>query len=211
MIRSDLGADYGTVATAINASGSVVGYWSESGNQVGFLSHPDGFWEPFDVPLKLGQDDYVTSEVTTPESINADGAIAGWYNAFIQTCLLGCDNPTTAAGGFVLSPDGVTTLFNPPGTLVTFPVIDSFFGEIPLFSFPRSISINQEGSITGSYVDTAGVQHGFVRNPYGTLATFDPPEGNQTTATSINDGGAIAGFYHYHAGGGPPVGFIRVP
>jgi uncharacterized membrane protein len=168
MIRSDLGADYGTVATAINASGSVVGYWSESGNQVGFLSHPDGFWEPFDVPLKLGQDDYVTSEVTTPESINADGAIAGWYNAFIQTCLLGCDNPTT-------------------------------------------VSINQEGSITGSYTDAAGVQHGFVRNPYGTLTTFDPPEGNQTTATSINDGGAIAGFYHYHAGGGPPVGFIRVP
>ena len=55
------------------------------------------------------------------------------------------------------------------------------------------------------------VQHGFVRNPYGTITSFDPPEGNQTTTTSINDEGAIAGFYHYYVGGGPPVGFIRVP
>jgi len=27
----------------------------------------------------------------------------------------------------------------------------------------------------------------------------------------LNDGGAIAGFYQYSAGAGPPVGFIRVP
>jgi hypothetical protein len=55
------------------------------------------------------------------------------------------------------------------------------------------------------------VQHGFVRNPYGTITSFDPPEGKQTTATSISDGGAIAGFYQYRSGGGPPVGFIRGP
>jgi hypothetical protein len=64
------------------------------------------------------------------------------------------------------------------------------------------------------YTDAAGVQHGFVRKPYGTITTFDPPQGKQTTATSatsINDGGAIAGFYQYNAGGGPPVGFIRLP
>jgi hypothetical protein len=61
----------------------------------------------------------------------------------------------------VVSPDGVTTLLNPPGKLVTFPVDDSFLAGIPLVSFPGSISINQEGSITGSYTDTAGVQHGF--------------------------------------------------
>jgi hypothetical protein len=73
------------------------------------------------------------------------------------------------------------------------------------------LSIDQAGDITGSYTDSAGVQHGFVRNPYGTLTSFDPPEGKQTTATSINDGGAIAGFYQYNAGGGHPVGFIRVP
>jgi hypothetical protein len=40
------------------------------------------------------------------------------------------------------------------------------------------------------------------------ITSFDPPEGNQGTASSINDGGAIAGFYHYRAGGQPPVGLI---
>ncbi len=100
-----------------------------------------------------------------------------------------------------MSPDGVYTLFAPPGALLASPV----GGTVP-----HPISINQAGDITGSYTDSGGVQHGFVRNPYGTLTTFDPPEGGQTTATSINDGGEVAGFYHYHSGG-PPVGFIRVP
>jgi hypothetical protein len=77
--------------------------------------------------------------------------------------------------------------------------------------WPHWISIDQAGDIAGFYRDAAGVQHGFVRNPYGTITSFDPPEGNETYPTSINDGGAIAGYYSYHAGGGPPVGFIRVP
>jgi hypothetical protein len=64
---------------------------------------------------------------------------------------------------------------------------------------------------TDSYTDAAGVQHGFVRNPYGTITTFAPPEGTETNVTAINDGGAIAGFYQYYGrGGGNPVGFIRV-
>jgi hypothetical protein len=68
----------------------------------------------------------------------------------------------------------------------------------------------RDGDITGSYTDAAGVQHGFVRNQYGTITSFDPTEGKQTTATSINDAGAVAGFYHYNKGAGPPAGFIRV-
>ena len=73
------------------------------------------------------------------------------------------------------------------------------------------LSIDQAGDITGSYYDAAGYLHGFVRNPYGTLTSFDPPKSIQTSPTSINDGGAIAGYYFYSRGGGPGVGFIRVP
>jgi hypothetical protein len=152
--------------------------------------------------------------------ISADGTIVGWYG--------GCDQPNPGAcgpspslgpfatGGFVLSSQGNYNRFDLPGRLVTAPQ-EGFGGDQPdfyvtdLLSAPHRLSINQEGTIAGSYVDTAGAQHGFVRNPYGTITSFDPPEGEQTTATSINDTGAIAGFYHYHAGGGPPVGFIRVP
>jgi len=186
-------------AAAINASGAVVGFLAgyEPVNS-GFVAHPDGYWAEFFVPQTLfcgiGQE-------TIPEGINAGGIIAGWY----ANC-----NTENNIGGFVRSPEGNLTLFQPPGTILT-PPLSQFllFGES--LTAPHWVSIDQAGDITGSYTDTAGVQHGFVRNPYGTMTSFDPPEGKQTTATSISDGGAIAGFYQYNAGGGPPVGFIRVP
>jgi len=130
--------------------------------------------------------------------------IAGWYVGDTTNC--SAEN----TGGFVRSPDGNLTVFQPPGTILT-PPLQQFAFEGESLTAPHWISIDQAGDITGSYTDAAGVQHGFVRNPYGTITSFDPPEGKQTTATSISDGGAIAGFYQYRSGGGPPVGFIRVP
>jgi len=196
------GADYKTVVTGLNANGTVVGYGASVNDLFSFISDPDGFSNLFVLPMEEGQFD--GTQDTVAESINGDGVIAGWYSLCIDPCA------TTSAGGFVRSPQGVFTLFNPPGTLVTLPGSGPASRSETL-SAPHRLSINQAGDITGSYTDAAGVQHGFVRNPYGTITSFDPPEGNQTTTTSINDGGAIAGFYHYHAGGGPPVGFIRVP
>jgi hypothetical protein len=160
----------------------------------------------FSVPGALGT--YPMS-INASMTVNAGGTIAGWYT----NC-----NPVNNLGGFVMSPDGDLTLFKPAGTILTsaLPQTTPYYQPqdppyLESLTAPRVLSIDQAGDITGSYTDAAGVQHGFVRNPYGTITSFDPPEGNQTTATSINDGGAIAGFYHYHAGGGPRVGFIRVP
>jgi hypothetical protein len=185
-----------TVATAINASGSVVGYYGYTG----FVAHPDGYWAEILVPADAG-----CSQQTIPDGINASGVVAGWFstNSFDSACI------TERMGGFVMSPDGKLTLFYPPGTIPTLPShLQSYDG---FASWPHWISIDRAGDVTGSYTDAAGVQHGFVRDPYGTITSFDPPEGRETTATSINDGGTIAGFYKYHAGGGPPVGFIRIP
>jgi hypothetical protein len=67
------------------------------------------------------------------------------------------------------------------------------------------------GDITGSYLDAAGIQHGFVRDPYGTITSFDPPESKFTNVTGINEGGAMSGYYSDQRGLGPGVGFIRVP
>jgi uncharacterized membrane protein len=186
-----------TVATAINASGSVVGY----SGYTGFVAHPDGYWAEIAIPVLPN-----CSQQTIPDGINAAGMVAGWFSndTFI-------DDPNCSGvktGGFVMSPDGELTLFQPPGTIPTLP---SHIQEYGGSAFPHWISIDRAGDVTGSYSDAAGVQHGFVRNPYGTITSFDPPEGKQTNATSISDGGAIAGFYQYNAGGGPPVGFIRVP
>ena len=59
--------------------------------------------------------------------------------------------------------------------------------------------------------DVEGAQHGFVRNPYGTITSFDPPRGRQTTATSINDSGVITGSYFYDWNNQIAEGFLRVP
>jgi hypothetical protein len=185
------------VATAINASGSVVGY----SGYTGFVAHPDGYWAEIATPVLPG-----CSQQTIPDGINAAGMVAGWFSNYTFPDNGNCNAVRT--GGFVRSPDGELTLFQPPGTIPTLP---SHLQEYGGAAFPHWISIDSAGDVTGSYWDAAGVQHGFVRNPYGTITSFDPPEGKQTTASSISDGGAIAGFYQYNAGGGPPVGFIRVP
>jgi len=118
-----------------------------------------------------------------------------------------------SSGGFVRSPQGDFTLFNPPGTLLGPPLFGVFaqHGSVALLSAPKSLSMNLEGTITGSYEDTQGLEHGFVRNPYGTITSFDPPRGVQTTATSINDNGVIAGFYYWDLNSQSAQGFLRIP
>lgn len=171
-----------TVATAINLSGSVVGY-ATSLATIGFVAHPDGYHFTFAVSLPSSA---ACTAATFPETINAEGTIAGWYYALCTTY---------ETGGFVRSPEGVVSVFQLPGAIAE-----------------NHIAINEVGDVTGAYTDTAGAQHGFVRNPYGTITTFDPPEGLSeprisTQPTSINDAGVITGFYSL-AG---DTGFIRVP
>jgi hypothetical protein len=198
-----VGSNYPTVVTGLNASGSVVGYFAQDSGTSSFIQHPDGFWTQFDVPVDVGTQGILK---TNAESINADGVIAGWYFA-VMSRQAGAI-PTT--GGFARSPQGIVTLFDPPGTIVTSPE-SGFTEDGGSLSAPHQLSINQAGTITGSYTDAEGAQHGFVRNPYGTITSFDPPRGKQTTATSINDGGVIAGSYYYDWNTRIAQGFLRVP
>jgi hypothetical protein len=174
-----------TVATAINGNGSVVGYavsFSGGAPFIGFETHPDGYH--FTFTASLPSSTACTTAGTFPETINAEGTIAGWYYALC---------PAYERGGFVRSPEGVVSVFPLPG-----PIGQNY------------IAINEVGDVTGAYTDTAGDQHGFVRNPYGTISTFDPPEHDVmsgTQPTGINDAGVITGFYD-QAG---VTGFLRVP
>jgi hypothetical protein len=183
-----------TVPAAINASGSVAGFATDdNGSYIGFVVHPDGYSATFSVPLLPRADPGCAAE-TIPQGINAAGVIAGWY---YNRC-------NQVSQGFVRSPEGVLTTWESPGGIFAeSPVVFDLFGS-------HWISINAAGDITGSYIDQLLLQHGFVRNPYGTVTGFDPPEGGATNPTGINDGGAVTGFYQYKTGG-PAVGFIRVP
>ena len=65
-----------------------------------------------------------------------------------------------------------------------------------------SIGLNDFEVITGYYLDANNVYHGFVRNPKGKVTSFDAPGADQTAGSfngtfpvSINDQGAITGYY----------------
>jgi hypothetical protein len=65
---------------------------------------------------------------------------------------------------------------------------------------------NPEGTSVGSYVDTAGVTHGFTLSKNGTLTSFDPPGSVATTPDFIDPQGTIVGGYV--DAGGTNHGFI---
>lgn len=200
-----LGVANSTDVTGLNASGTIVGYVSPGGsNRNGFFRDPSGFSVQFGVPV-LDGDSQLSNEVTVPEGINETGTIAGWYSACFNRC------STTIAGGFVRSPQGIFTVFNPPGTIVTLPELGLEFEGNESLTAPHRLSISDDGTITGSYTDINGIHHGFVRNPSGTITSFDPPRGTQTTATSINDSGVIAGSFYYDFNFETSIGFLRIP
>jgi hypothetical protein len=187
------------VPTAINDSGSVIGILGDQYGFTGFVAHPDGY-SALIGPVATSY----CGDQTIPDAINAAGVMAG---TFTQNYLSTSSCPQNT-GGFVMSPSGEFTQFQPPGQMPYFHDLDLIPGSYPL----HLVSIDQAGDIAGSYIDGTGAWHGFVRNPYGTISSFDPPESGWTTVTSINDGGAIAGYYQSDTEGtAPAMGFIRVP
>jgi hypothetical protein len=199
------GADYKTVVTGLNQSGTIVGYFASPDTLSSFYWHPDGDSAQFAVTAD--QDvNQATVQATVAESINLDGYIAGWFRT--------CDTPctTTSTEGFVRSPEGVFTLFYPYGNIVTSPLPGLPEGGESV-SAPHRMSINIKGEIAGSLETPDGTQHGFTRDPNGGIVEWDPapPHGSQTTATSINDDGIVAGTYYNDANPQTPVGFLRFP
>ena len=73
--------------------------------------------------------------------------------------------------------------------------------NVPCSSCPSGIaprtttySINPAGDIVGAYLDTGGVQHGYLFSG-GVFTTIDPPDSISTTARGINPRGDIVGQY----------------
>jgi hypothetical protein len=75
----------------------------------------------------------------------------------------------------------------------------------------NAFSINNAGTVAGTYFTIGGREHGFVRAPDGTITTFDAPESaGGTVVTSINDKGAITGV-GFPGPIGFATGYIRDP
>jgi hypothetical protein len=193
-------------ATAINWSGAVVGYFTgDIPNRIRLCGALRWLLGPVrrssDAVLRYRAGDY-------SRGYNAGGTIVGWYT----NC-----NTENNIGGFVRSPDGDLTLFKPAGTILTSalpPVSPSPQAPPPYYeslTAPRVLSIDEAGDITGSYTDAAGVQHGFVRNPYGTITSFDPPEAIRPLRPASATEAQLPVSIITMRVADPPVGFIRVP
>lgn len=74
-----------------------------------------------------------------------------------------------------------------------------------------SYDTNNAGISTGTYIDSSGNSHGFVRDSGGTMATFDVDGPlSQTFPDWMNDKGVVVGFY-FSASAGTTEAFLRRP
>jgi uncharacterized membrane protein len=180
-----------TFASAINASGQIVGHYydydtSNPQNPVqgplhGFFRAIDGTITPIDVPPAVAGD----TVSTNPTSINASGEIVGFYQEGSGGQYQGfLDTAFTTSGGTI-------TTIDVPGAIYT-----------------QALSINDSGEIVGVYEDSVTFQlHGFldittIQNGVvsNNFQTIDVPGAISTQATSINDNGQIVGFYQDSSG-----------
>ena len=185
---------FGSGASNVNAFGIIVGgYEDNNGNFVhhDFVRSPDGKLKTFDVP-GAGTGSYQgTGCPGCYLGFNQFGTVAGIYS-----------DSNSVNHGFLRTANGKFTTFDAPGA-------GTGSGQGTGCPSDCSVSLNDWGAITGTYIDANFNYHGYLRTPKGKIATVDPPGSVFTSPSGINDSGAITGTYIdangvYH-------GFVRIP
>jgi hypothetical protein len=190
------GSGSGTFPSSINKAGSITGHYTDgNGFYHGFLRSPAGEFLTLNAPGTGTSVSFRFGAFPGSININNQGTIAGNYIDF-----------NNISHGFLRSPGGEFTTLDAPGAKS---VPDSFDGTLPK-------SINNGGAITGNYVDSNGLIHGFLRTSSGKLTTFDAPgascvaaSGFGTFPESINETGVITG--HCTNAHNVTHGFVRDP
>jgi hypothetical protein len=165
----------GTYPISINLAGAIAGFYVDSSNAAhGFLRAPDGKFSTVDAPYPYAGTG--SGQGTFPSNISPAGVTAG-----------NTVDESSVYHGFVLA-DGKFTIFEAPDA-------GRAAGQ---GTYPEWAScLNPAGAVTGWYVDSEGVGHGFVRAPDGKITEFDGPGAGPggTWPGSINPAGAIAAAY----------------
>ena len=184
------GADgYGSFPVSINIEGAIVGYYFDSNYLFhAFLRSPEGSFTTWVGPSSCDTSPAQGCYGSGASNINAFGIVAGGYE----------DN----AGNFVHHSFART----PDQRLKSIDVPGAGTGSYQGTGCPGcALGLNYWGAIAGVYIDANSVQHGFIRNPYGTFTIFDAPGAGTSSyqgtgcpsdcPTSLNDWGAIMGTY----------------
>ena len=183
-----------TIATAINLTGQVAGYYVDAnGSQRGFLRKSNGTFTSFQAALyELG---YGDANVVT--DMNLKGEIAGYIQGSMTNL------------GFIRHRDGTIVLFNGGETtsaMTAGPVSRPMCGD-----GTAPVSINALGQITGSFGNVSC--YGFLRQPDGTVIDFLPTAfpifGTSTSPQAINLLGQITGNYALFLVDNVSHGFLR--
>lgn len=208
---------YNSRCIGFDSKGDIIGTFQGKIRKArGYIRAPDGSFTIIDYPRSI---------VTAFLAVNSPGAISGER---ISKNLRNDD-------AFVLSPDGMFTLFNvhhaettatsinDRGTIAGdfYDTTDHGFvratdGTITEFDPKHSVGtlvngINARGLVVGAYQTSDDVLHAFVRKPGGAIASFDAPDAVYgTTPTGINKTGVITGYYA-DTGRTASHGFIRTP
>jgi hypothetical protein len=161
----------GSQLLSLNDNGFAAGFYVDAnGNDQGFSVHLGS--SPTFSPLSFLPGNTVMSQAG---GINNAGNISGFYETPDP------NNPGgTITAGFLYNP---TT-----HTLTTL--------QFPGSNFTQGFGLNNNGQVTGVYVDTNGIQHGFVWQA-GNFTTIDAPNGaaGSTVLNGINDAGQVVGFF----------------
>jgi probable HAF family extracellular repeat protein len=183
----------GNVAAGINASGQIVGSYTDAS------SHTHGFL--------LSQGNYTTlnvpgSDATCAMGINDTGQIVGSYGAggANHAFLLSSGNYTTLAppGSRSLQASGI----NASGEIVGLVDPDDSFLlsggtysklQVPGTDSTQAFGINDSREIVGAYV-AGGTDHAFLLSG-GNFLKFDAPGSTFTMAAGINNSNQIVGSY----------------
>jgi len=188
------GFDQGTSSEAINNAGIIAGNYAPvsgtaSSSLNGFVRSSDGTIAEFE-----GLDSVFTLE-TLPTSINSSGVVVGYFYQ---------DTQIPTAGGYPLvhcfmrDADGIVSTFDAPGAGT---------GSFPPNQGTYCSGINHAGVISGYYLDSNGISHGFIRSPAGNITSFDPTGSTGTYTTAINGSRTITGYYSDASG--QQHGFVR--
>jgi Ca2+-binding RTX toxin-like protein len=191
VVNPALGHATFTFASAINASGQIVGHYYDydttnpsnpvQGPLHGFFRAIDGTITPIDVPPAVLGD----TVSTNPTSINASGEIVGFYQEGSGGQYHGfLDTAFTTSGGTI-------TTIDVPGAIYTQALSINASGEIVGF-YEDSVTFRLHG-----FLDITTIQNGVVSNNFQTI---DVPGSTLTEALSINDKGQIVGLYQDSSG-----------
>jgi hypothetical protein len=181
------GPNQGSVAVGINLEGTIAGYSIDNNNvQHGFVRSPLGIFTSFDAP-DAGTGQFQGTVVTLESGINSQGTI------------IGSSISANATHGYLRESNGIFILFDPPGSVHTFPG-----------------AINSAGLIVGGAADANNILHGFVRSVNGAITTFDVPGAGTTPgsfegtlALGVSSFGLCTGYWIDSSVVGH--GFVRYP